>query len=258
MAAPAGGLNVAAPGRSGTRSASARSASPRAAATRRTGARKSAAKTPAAERNAAPGRSDFALLNFAQDLRGWADNILAAARPGMNLAGALAKPFLAGAVGSVVGEKNATRAGAMLKDLRETAGLSLKDLGTAINLSDAGLIEKYESGQAAIPFEIILRMAAVLARNDPLPFVLNMVRTSNPSLARTLENLGVGRLLEHAGREREFINLYRSNDALRALSDEEFAALLGFLSGAIDLALTHREGNGSGGRKARPGIKQRG
>lgn len=176
----------------------------------------------------------------------------------MNLAGALAKPFLAGAVGSVVGEKNATRAGAMLKDLRETAGLSLKDLGTAINLSDAGLIEKYESGQAAIPFEIILRMAAVLARNDPLPFVLNMVRTSNPSLARTLENLGVGRLLEHAGREREFINLYRSNDALRALSDEEFAALLGFLSGAIDLALTHREGNGSGGRKARPGIKQRG
>lgn len=249
---------MAAPGRSGTRSASARSASPRAAATRRTGARKSAAKTPAAERNAAPGRSDFALLNFAQDLRGWADNILAAARPGMNLAGALAKPFLAGAVGSVVGEKNATRAGAMLKDLRETAGLSLKDLGTAINLSDAGLIEKYESGQAAIPFEIILRMAAVLARNDPLPFVLNMVRTSNPSLARTLENLGVGRLLEHAGREREFINLYRSNDALRALSDEEFAALLGFLSGAIDLALTHREGNGSGGRKARPGIKQRG
>jgi transcriptional regulator with XRE-family HTH domain len=201
---------------------------------------------------AAPRGGDFALLNFAQDLRGWADNILAAARPGLSLAGAFAKPFLSGAASSVVGPKNAARAGSLLKDVREAAGLSFADLGRAINLKDEGLIEKFENGQAAIPFEIVLRMAAVLARNDPLPFVLNMVRTSNPALARTLETLGVGRLIEHAGREREFINLYRSNDALRALSDAEFAALLGFLSGAIDLALAHRGGAGAAGSAKKP------
>jgi len=47
-------------------------------------------------------------------------------------------------------------------------------------------------------------------------------------------------LAVQAGREREFANIYRGRNAARALSDDEFAALLAFVKQAFDLALAFR------------------
>jgi transcriptional regulator with XRE-family HTH domain len=133
------------------------------------------------------------------------------------------------------------RTGATLRRLRQATGLTITEVGAAINLKDPSLIEAWENGRIAVPFEIILRLAAVLGRNDPVGFVMKFTRGSNPDLWRSLENLGVGRLLVQSAREREFANIYRADDEARKLSDQEFAAVLAFTRAAFEMAMAFRE-----------------
>ena len=97
-----------------------------------------------------------------------------------------------------------------------------------------------ENGKVALPFEVILRLASVLGRNDPISFVMRFTRSYNPELWKTLEGMGIGRFVVQAGREREFANIYRASDEARRLSDEEFASVLAFTKAAFDLAMTFR------------------
>lgn len=129
------------------------------------------------------------------------------------------------------------KAGSLLQDLRQTAGLTAQDLGRALGLSDVSELERIESGKVAMPFELILRAAGVLGRKDPVTFIMQATRAYNPELWRTLEGLGVGKLVVQGAREREFANLYRARDAARQLDDAQFAALLAFVGAAFDLAL---------------------
>ncbi len=138
-----------------------------------------------------------------------------------------------------------TRTGAALRRMRKAAGLTITEVGTAINLKDPSLIEAWENGRIAVPFELILRLAAVLGRNDPVGFVMKFTRSSNPDLWRSLEALGVGKLLIQSAREREFANIYRGDDEARSLSDEEFAEVLTFTRAAFEMAMAFR------GREAR-------
>lgn len=131
--------------------------------------------------------------------------------------------------------------GAALRRLRKAAGLTITEVGTAINLKDPSLIEAWEKGRIAVPFELILRLAAVLGRNDPVGFVMKFTRGSNPDLWRSLEGLGVGKLLIQSAREREFANIYRSNDEARSLSDAEFAEVLTFSRAAFEMAMAFRD-----------------
>jgi hypothetical protein len=124
--------------------------------------------------------------------------------------------------------------------MREAAGLSLREVGEAINLRDPALLELVESGKIALPFEVILRLASVLGRNDPISFVMRFTRSYNPEVWKTLENLGIGRFAVQAGREREFANIYRGSDLARRLDDEEFAAVLAFVRASFDLAMAFR------------------
>ncbi len=140
------------------------------------------------------------------------------------------------------------RTGAALKRLRTAAGLTVTEVGAAINLKDPSLIEAWENGRIAVPFEIILRLAAVLGRNDPIGFVMKFTRASNPDLWRALEYLGVGKLLIQTAREREFANIYRSDDQARKLSDKEFAEVLTFTRAAFEMAMAFH-GRSSGARK---------
>lgn len=146
---------------------------------------------------------------------------------------------VARAVRSGQGQKsgNWAKTGAALKGMREAAGLTITEVGTAINLKDPAVIEALESGVTALPFEIILRLAAVLGRNDPIGFVMEFTRTSNPEIWRLLESLGVGKLLVHGAREREFVNIYRGNDAARKLNDAEFTEIVAFTRSAFELAM---------------------
>ena len=129
--------------------------------------------------------------------------------------------------------------------MRETAGLNIREVGKAIDLKDPDLLELVENGKVALPFEIILRLASVLGRNDPISFVMRFTRSYNPDLWKTLESLGVGRLALQAGREREFANLYRASDGARRLSDEEFAEVMKFTRAAFEMALAFRAGTGA-------------
>ena len=185
---------------------------------------------------AVPRTGEPALLGLARQLRSWTDSVLGIAGMATDVSLAAARIVLP----KPEQRKALARAGALLRAAREAAGLSLREVGDAIDLQDPALLTLVENGKAALPFEIILRLASVLARHDPLSFVMRLTRASNPDVWRTLEDLGIGRLAVQAGREREFANLYRGNDAARELSDDEFAKLIAFLKAALELALLLR------------------
>jgi transcriptional regulator with XRE-family HTH domain len=134
-------------------------------------------------------------------------------------------------------QKVLIEAGASLKDLRQVAGLTISDLSKALKLKDQSLLEAVESGTAVLSFELILRLSALLARHDPLPFIMKYTRTYNPEIWRLLDDWGMAQLPLQIERERQFVNILRGCDTARELSDEAFAKVLAFTQAAFDLAL---------------------
>jgi hypothetical protein len=182
---------------------------------------------------------DSPILGVARQVRAWSDSVLGIAGVAADVSIGAAKAML------VKPEQRAAleKAGGVLRGMREAAGLSVKEVGDAINLADPALLDLVENGKVALPFEIILRLASVLGRNDPISFVMRFTRSYNPEVWKTLEGLGIGRFAVQAGREREFANIYRASDAARRLSDEEFVAVLAFTKAAFDLATAFRAGS---------------
>jgi hypothetical protein len=209
-------------------------------------------KKSTAERTEKPGSASSPLMDTATSLTG---SIRSLAGQMMGIAGAAVDASL-GVGGLLVRDpkqrKDLARAGSFLRGVRERTGMTLADVGQAVDLKDTALLELAENGKAALPFEVILRLAAVLARNDPVPFVMNLTNTYSPGVGRMLQALGIGRLVEHARREHDFINIYRSRDAARRLSDAEFARVLTFVEAAFDLALDFTTGEAKS-RKAAKG-----
>jgi hypothetical protein len=124
--------------------------------------------------------------------------------------------------------------------MRKAAGLTITEVGTAINLKDPSLIEAWENGRIAVPFE-----------SDPAPG--GGARPQRPDRLRhevhpqppirtcgAPGGLGVGKLLIQSAREREFANIYRADDEARKLSDEEFAEVLTFTRAAFEMAMAFR------------------
>ncbi len=205
------------------------------AAPRKTVARKRSTARPAAA-PAAPPSSELPLAGVATQVRAWTDSVLGIASAAADASLSAAKAIL------VKPEQRAAleKTGAVLRGMREAAGLSLREVGEAIDLKDPTLLDLVEHGKIALPFEIILRLASVLGRNDPISFVMRFTRSYNPDVWHTLENLGIGRFAVQAGREREFANIYRGSDLARRLTDDEFVAVLAFVRAAFELALAFR------------------
>jgi transcriptional regulator with XRE-family HTH domain len=107
-------------------------------------------------------------------------------------------------------------AGAYVRELRELAGMTLEELSHAVEISDRSTLEAVEAGTSTLSFELTLRLAAILARHDPLPFISRLVRTYNPVLWQLLEDWGIGELPLQLEREREFVNLLRRGVRPRA------------------------------------------
>ncbi|MFK7887237.1 MAG: multiprotein-bridging factor 1 family protein [Gammaproteobacteria bacterium] len=131
-------------------------------------------------------------------------------------------------------------AGAYLKDARRVAGLTVEELGAAMDLRDKSLIEAVEAGTATLSFDLILRMASLLARHDPLPFVMRLARAHNPKAWGVMDKWGLGRASRQLERERRFINILRQHDEVRDLSDEEFERISAFTAEAFAMALALR------------------
>jgi transcriptional regulator with XRE-family HTH domain len=128
-------------------------------------------------------------------------------------------------------------AGRTVRELRELTGLTLDELAEALDLRDQSLLEAVENGTATLSFELILRLSALLARNDPVPFVAKLARSYNPALWKALEDWGLGRIPLQLERERRFLNVFRGHDAARRLSDAGFERVLRFTQTAFELAL---------------------
>jgi len=129
------------------------------------------------------------------------------------------------------------RAGTALKDAREVAGLTVAELTSAVGLKDPDLLESVEDGKAGLPFEILLRLASLYARNDPIPFVMKYARTYSPGIWNVMETFGLDKLTLEAEREIQFLNIYRSHDAARQLSDDGFERVSAFTQTAFEMAL---------------------
>jgi len=204
-----------------------------------------AATFPRPRKAAAPADAST-LVDLAHQVRSWTDTVLGVAGAAADVTLGAAKMMLPRPGQRAALEKT----GAVLRRMRETAGMSVDEVGKAIDLKDPALLDLVENGKVALPFEIILRLASVLGRNDPISFVMRFTRSYNPDVWKTLESLGIGRLALQAGREREFANLYRASDAARRLSDEDFAEVLKFTQAAFALALAFRAGKAVAGPAA--------
>jgi len=190
-------------------------------------------RKPAAAPNAASSSVAAPLLRIARELRNWTGTVLgvAAGATDMSLS------FVQARVSDPRRRAAIAEAGAMLRKARESAGITTRELGRAIDLSDPVLLQEAERGKAVLPFEVILRLAGVLGRHDPVTFVMKLTRSYYPRLWKALDELGIGRLAVQMGRERELANLYRGNDVARRLSDEEFNAVLDFVKTGFDMAV---------------------
>lgn len=212
----------------------------------------------AAKRGASGARKDIVLpaldalpvASIARQLRNWTDTVLGIAGPATDLAVGLAKASARGPR-----QKQAIgKAGSLLRRMRESAGLTLQELANAVDLGDPDLIAQAERGKIALPFELILRVSSVIGRGDPVTSAMKLTRAYNPELWKALEDLGMGRLVVQAGRERELANIYRGNDAARRLPDDAFAEVLAFTRQAFDLAVAFRGQSGG----TRPSTRRMG
>ena len=192
-----------------------------------------ARKATAAPRAAAASAA-LPVFRIAHELRRWTDTVLGIAASATDLSLNLVKARAREPRQQAAIEK----AGSMLRQAREAAGITTRELGRAIDITDHDLLEQAEIGKVALPFEVILRLAGVLGRHDPVTFAMKLARSYNPGLWRALDDLGIGRLAVQAGRERELANLYRANDAARRLSDQDFTAVLGFVKAGFDMAVS--------------------
>lgn len=139
--------------------------------------------------------------------------------------------------------ERAAEAGRSIRDAREVAGLTVKELAEALELQDESILDAVEKGTSTVSFELLLRLASLLARHDPVPFVMKYLRTYDPAVWQFLQDWGLGRLPLAYERERRFINIYRKRDAARALDEEAFEKLVTFTDGAFELALQELDGH---------------
>lgn len=131
----------------------------------------------------------------------------------------------------------ASEAGHSLRELRELAGLTVEELATAIDVEDKTFLEAVENGTAALSFDLVLRLSSILARHDPIPFLIRFTRTYNPDLWRRFEGVGATKVPLQFEREREFLNILRGDDRTRLLSDDGFQRVLQVTKSAFELAL---------------------
>lgn len=129
------------------------------------------------------------------------------------------------------------KAGSTLKDLRVTAGYSLEELADTLDVENPNLLQSIEDGKAALPMNLLLRMSSLYSRNDPLPFIMRFSRTYHPSLSNILSKSGLDGMMIKAERELKLVNIYRSKDEARQLSDDGFDKVLEFTSTAFNMAL---------------------
>lgn len=133
--------------------------------------------------------------------------------------------------------EQAGKAGRYLKDLREVAGLTLEDLGKAIEYENLDLLKAIEEGRSPITLDILFRLASFYSRNDPITFMMDFSKAYAPWLWQMLRFTGLEKLLITLERELKFINIYRAKDNARHLNNRDYERVLAFTQQAFDSAV---------------------
>jgi len=133
--------------------------------------------------------------------------------------------------------EQAGKAGRYLKDLREVAGLTVEDLGKAIDYENLDLLKAIEEGRSPINLDILFRLASFYSRNDPITFMMDFSKTYAPWLWQMLRFTGLEKLLITLERELKFINIYRAKDSARYLNNRDYERVLAFTQQAFDSAV---------------------
>lgn len=133
--------------------------------------------------------------------------------------------------------EQAGKAGRYLKDMRQVAGLTLEDLAKAVDIDNLDMLRAIEEGRSPVTLDILFRLASFYSRNDPLTFMMDFSKEYAPWLWQLLRFTGIERLVITLERELKFINIYRSKDGIRNLSNENFDRLIGFADNAVALAM---------------------
>lgn len=124
-------------------------------------------------------------------------------------------------------------AGELLRDTRELLGLSIEDVSVALGVKDKDVLRQVERGESTLSFDMIFRLASLLARHDPLPMILKFMRTYSPAVDNLMVKLGVDVIPKSVERERRFLNLYRQHDKLRSLSDDEYDRFFDYIDSTM-------------------------
>ncbi|MGD9660071.1 MAG: hypothetical protein AB7U63_02230 [Porticoccaceae bacterium] len=133
--------------------------------------------------------------------------------------------------------EQAGKAGRYLKDMRQVAGLTLEDLAKAVDIDNLDMLRAIEEGRSPVTLDILFRLASFYSRNDPLTFMMDFSKEYAPWLWQLLRFTGIERLVITLERELKFINIYRSKDGIRDLSNENFDRLIGFTDNAVAMAM---------------------
>lgn len=133
--------------------------------------------------------------------------------------------------------EQAGKAGRYLKDLREVAGLTVEDLGKAIEYENLDLLKAIEEGRSPITLDILFRLASFYSRNDPITFMMDFSKAYAPWLWQMLRFTGLEKLLITLERELKFINIYRAKDSARYLNNRDYERVLSFTQQAFDSAV---------------------
>jgi len=129
------------------------------------------------------------------------------------------------------------KAGGYLKDMRQVAGLTLDDLAKAVDIDNPDILRAVEEGRSPITLDILFRLGSFYSRNDPFSFVVNFSREYAPWLWQILRITGIEKMLITLEREIKFINIYRSRESARHLSDANYDRLLDFVRQSFSLAM---------------------
>ena len=151
---------------------------------------------------AAPAASPPAIMRIAHELASWANSALGVAEGATEMTIAAAKS-LARSPRRKGGDRQGGRVLARSARSGGDHGRRARNCGRPARPgTDRGSGER--QGRVAVRPRLATRGG--LGRNDPISFALKLTRSYSPGNWRALDDLGVGKLVVQAGRERDFAN----------------------------------------------------
>ncbi len=152
------------------------------------------------------------------------------------------EPSVADTTAALTPEEQA--AGHALREMRQQRGLSKATLAAQVDLPDARALDAIEAGTARPSVHVLLSLAAHLAFEDPMPFLVHMTQAYYPAIWTQLQAWGITAAPVLSPREEAFLNVYRTHPDAFRLSEDAFEEVLRLAKANFDAAALLSRGEG--------------